>query len=291
MSSLYAIKDTPNKGKGMFATRDIKRGTCVVSEAPLVYVSSTNDDANKEAVSTLSKKDKKDFFSLHNIYAGEELPREHGVIAANSYPLGRDTSRGAVYRVISRINHSCAPNVSHSWNPVDQKEYVHAIKNIPADCEIMTSYIPLLMVRKERQRMLLHRFRFDCLCELCSSENNKEYDTVVIRVNECTRLTLKYASEDPRKALGFIREGLNLLDRIGGRCKTAFYYDAFQICAMFSNYDLAKEWAERHLDEYRAEIGHTGSEYGKYLSYARDPRSFLQAGYCGFVDLRGACPQ
>ncbi|KAF9343820.1 hypothetical protein BGX26_005171, partial [Mortierella sp. AD094] len=140
--SVYIIKDAPGKGRGMFATQDIKRGTCVISEAPLVFVSpNIPKPKTLMAVDAMSKKNTKYLHALHNIFSEEELPKDIGIIRTNALPLGEGAMEGAVYRAISRINHSCAPNVRHTWNLDTQKEYIHAIEDIAAGAEILTCYI------------------------------------------------------------------------------------------------------------------------------------------------------
>ncbi|KAF9955403.1 hypothetical protein BGZ65_003411 [Modicella reniformis] len=285
--SLYIVKDIPTLGKGMFATQDIKRGTCIISESPLVYVSKNDSFETVQAIQALSNKNKKGFFALHNSFP--ELPLGFGIVKTNGLPLGQDPARGAVYRVISRINHSCTPNVTHAWNSKTKKEYIHAIEDIPAGAEIMTSYISLLMKRADRQASLKHSFRFKCHCSLCIATTaiSKDYDIAVPRINECKDLIIQYAIKNPRKALGHVREGLALLDKFSNRGKMNFYFDAFQICAIFSNYDLAKKWAELYLEEYRVEEGVTGSQYEQFVEFSQNPKSFEQAG-AAFIDLSSA---
>ncbi|CAO3568608.1 unnamed protein product [Mortierella alpina] len=286
-SSDYIVRETIDKGKGMFATRDIKRGTCVISESPLVFVG-PNMLKNFQAVNALSKKNKKYFFALHNVYAEKELPKELGIIKTNALPLGKDSVDGAVYRVISRINHSCAPNVMHSWNSSTQKEYVYATEDIEAGCEILTCYFSPLMTRADRLRRLQQSFRFECRCRLCVASSSKEYDEIVTRINKYSDLIVSYASSSPRKSIAYVREAIALLDKIGAPSKTTFYYDGYQISAMYSNYKLAKEWADLLLDSYRVEEGETGHLYGQYLKYSLDPKSHERAGCGGYIALTGA---
>jgi hypothetical protein len=60
--SSYTVKDSPNRGRGMFATRDIKRGECIIDESPLLYVRNNSSmTGNTAAVEALSKKNKKYF--------------------------------------------------------------------------------------------------------------------------------------------------------------------------------------------------------------------------------------
>ncbi|KAF9361826.1 hypothetical protein BGX34_006873 [Mortierella sp. NVP85] len=287
--SLYIIKDAPGKGRGMFATQDIKRGTCVIAESPLVYVSQLNSLAeNLAAVEALSKKNKKYFYALRNAHEDMGLPQEFGIIQTNCLPRGPDALDSAVYRIISRINHSCVPNVTHTWNPRTKKETIYAIKDIPEGAEILTSYLLPFMTRAERQERLFRSFRFTCQCEVCDVESSEEYDADVKRIKLCTDLIVSCASSNPKKSIGYVREVLALMDKIG-ECggKTPYYYDGYQICAQYSDYIEAKKWADLLLESSLMEEGEEGEKYAQYLKYSQNPRSHERAGCGGYVSFRG----
>jgi len=93
-----------------------------------------------------------------------------GIIATNALPLGDDLTEGAVYRMISRINHTCAPIAAHSWNSTTRKEHLHTIEDIPARSLILTSYISMLWKRSDRQKTLNQNFRFACQCSANHSD-------------------------------------------------------------------------------------------------------------------------
>ncbi|KAK3823217.1 MAG: hypothetical protein J3Q66DRAFT_310048 [Benniella sp.] len=287
--SSYIVKDTPSKGRGMFATRNIKRGECIIAESPLLYVRHNSSmTGNTAAVEALSKKNKKYFYALHNAFA-DELSQDAGIIRTNALPLGPESLDGAVYRVISRINHSCAPNANQNWNARTNKEYIYAIKDIPEDSEILITYTSLMMTRAGRQKDLQEKFRFTCRCEVCDVESSEEYDAAVRRIDKCSDLIQSCMnSRDPRKSIGYVREILALLDKIGGRGKTPYYDEAFQICAQYSNYTQAKEWADLFLESHRMEEGEDDEVYEEYLAYSQNPRSFERAGIAGYVNLDGA---
>jgi len=285
---IYIIKDAPNRGRGMFAARDIKRGECIIAESPLLYARNNSSmTGNTAAVEALSKKNKKYFYALHNARADEGIPQDFGIIKTNALPLGPGATDGAVYRIISRINHSCAPNVTYSWNSRTKKEYVYAIKDIPEGNEILTSYLLPFMTRAERQEGL-QTFRFTCRCEICDVDSSEEHDAILKRISQCSDLIKSYVVTNPRKSIGHVREALALIDKIGGNGKTSYYHDAYQICAIYSNFDLAQEWADLQLESCRIEEGEEGVTYARFLAYSRNPKSHPQAGYCRFVDLTGA---
>src|SRR4051794_35116623 len=133
---MYIITDIEGKGKGMLATREIQRGECIVTESPLlVYEEGDSPAALLRIVSAIKKKDQKSFYGLHR-QASSSRSVEANIAQTNSLPLGRDATTRGVFRVISRINHSCAYNATHTWNSVTGKEVVVACKTIPEGSEV-----------------------------------------------------------------------------------------------------------------------------------------------------------
>ncbi|KAF9935247.1 hypothetical protein BGZ67_003465 [Mortierella alpina] len=270
----YVLKDAPGKGMGMFATRDIKRGECILSEKPLVFAT-RNFVRTQLAIDAMTEPDKTSFFALHNVHS--DVPTAFGIVRTNGLPLGAKAVDCAVYKVMSRINHACAPNVHHTWNSKKKKEDLHAIQDIASGDEILTSYLEPFLVREERLEFLRKNFKFECQCSLCAAPS-PEYDLTVKRIKICSDLIMTCASSHPRKSIQFVREVLALLDSIGGEGKTPFYYDGYQICAMYGDYTFAQEWANLLLESYLMDAGEDGDEYERYLRYSKNPRSHERAG-------------
>ena len=84
---------------------------------------------------------------------------------------------GAVYRTLSRFNHSCAPNCT--WSFVHESESkpgggavsvnVRAIKPVKEGDELTISYVDPTVGRAERREQLWAKYRFECACPLCAS--------------------------------------------------------------------------------------------------------------------------
>ena len=83
---------------------------------------------------------------------------------------------GAVYRTLSRFNHSCAPNCT--WSFVHESESkpgggavsvnVRAIKPVKEGDELTISYVDPTVGRAERREQLWAKYRFECACPLCA---------------------------------------------------------------------------------------------------------------------------
>ena len=87
---------------------------------------------------------------------------------------------GAVYRTLSRFNHSCVPNCSWSFVPQGTpgsvgaaSVAVRAIKSVKEGDELTISYADPTVRRDERRETLWDKYRFDCACALCASPRNE----------------------------------------------------------------------------------------------------------------------
>lgn len=78
----------------------------------------------------------------------------------------------AIFPKVSLLNHSCDPNVFHSFKENSSVIEVKASRNIPKDSEIFNCYGPhyLKMSLYERKQALLEQYRFNCLCIPCSPQ-------------------------------------------------------------------------------------------------------------------------
>ena len=80
-----------------------------------------------------------------------------------------------VFELYSRINHSCTPNVHNSYNGSIEREVVHAVRPIVAGEEILTSYIPNVRTKPQRQAQL-EKYGFRCNCTTCAGGNASEHE-------------------------------------------------------------------------------------------------------------------
>ncbi|KAF9971884.1 hypothetical protein BGZ65_010145, partial [Modicella reniformis] len=162
------------------------------------------------------------------------------------------------------------------WNVKLKKETIFATEDIPAGSEIVIDYLCRLMTREERLKTLTEDFRFTCQCKNCTTESSEEYDAAVNRINECSDLIESCATSNPRRSIGYVREALRLIEKTDGRCKR------------YSNYMLAKKWADLLLEEHRRDEGEVNEMYELYLGYSQNPKSYEKAGWDGYVNLTGA---
>jgi len=201
--TMFAIRTSPGKGLGIFALRQIPRGTCIFSEQPLVALpagAKGHEDVHKE-FEKLSALQLQHFGSLacnmgvihpgvehvvrsrlaHEGKRGAELDEATGeelklraIFQTNSVMMGSSGEYGiGVFPTYSRLNHSCIPNVHCSFNPKLGQETIFAVRSIEKGEEILTSYIHLLRTRGQRAAEL-KQWGINCDCKACKDLQGSE---------------------------------------------------------------------------------------------------------------------
>ena len=208
-TSHLGLEITPLEGKGIgiLASRGFQRGERVLAESPLVAwssaagSSSAHDWTDLDAlVGALAASDQSDFFGLCDKHSGCGRGKTaHGIWNSNSFPTedvmggGQAVStdgivRSAVFRICSRLNHSCRPNCFAAWSATRGQLTVHALCDISPGEEVTIAYVggAEAGVRAMRQRLLSTKYGFDCACEACalSGDALKESERRQARIHE-----------------------------------------------------------------------------------------------------------
>lgn len=91
---------------------------------------------------------------------------------AHAYSSSGRQSRGALFRLASKCNHSCAPNVMYS--SLDGLMQFTALSNIEIGDVIYASYLTDLLVTPyaDRQKKLMDTKDFQCRCRRCLSTDD-----------------------------------------------------------------------------------------------------------------------
>ncbi|KAJ7472709.1 hypothetical protein FB451DRAFT_973646, partial [Mycena latifolia] len=84
---------------------------------------------------------------------------------------------GVICRHISRINHSCQPNVLEHWNSKSWTLSIRALSRITKGEELLNSYVPSLVSRAERTKQLARFHDFKCSCPSCSLPSDKSLES------------------------------------------------------------------------------------------------------------------
>lgn len=181
--ALAEAREVHGKGLGMLATAPLAKGQLVLEEAPALTfpwvqdfedfwhsggdVPSVLEAQLREWVEGLSEDAQREFWSLHDHYASASAC---GVALTNALPVGEDSEGAALCLAASRFNHSCVPNVNHTWHE-DRGVYTfRAMRDIEAGEELTICYATDILygTAEERRDETKERFLFRCKCTACS---------------------------------------------------------------------------------------------------------------------------
>ncbi|KAI0063123.1 SET domain-containing protein [Artomyces pyxidatus] len=183
-NSGFTMKDVPGAGKGLFATADCPRSTRLICERPIFISPEVIPIVPGEPTGphgfptrysdgilmTMGDDLRAQFFALHNCKSN--IPRDFkGTMDTNNLPVGvlpgYNARHGAVFSVMSRINHSCSPNASYRWDEDRFCGEIRAARPIAKGEELTITYTSVLDSRDERQGTLKAKYAFTCVCQAC----------------------------------------------------------------------------------------------------------------------------
>ncbi|KAF1841085.1 SET domain-containing protein [Cucurbitaria berberidis CBS 394.84] len=172
----------PGKGQGLVASRDIARGSRVLSEAPLLSVPSgaVKSCDIVDAYMKLDQFGRAAFLALcraPNADLGEISPKFSPEMKHVLFVYATNERGRRIFSQGSRINHSCVPNLEHAWNANIGQGTFQAIKDIRKEDELTISYIQGANWTKEKRQRTLKLWGFTCSCSLCQ-------DSIDARISE-----------------------------------------------------------------------------------------------------------
>ncbi|KAI0114520.1 hypothetical protein GGR51DRAFT_504756 [Nemania sp. FL0031] len=283
----YEALDIPGKGKGLVARCNIRSGTRIICEKPLLLLPSVPPEELQGKVASqlrpLSKEEQRQFFSLHNNFPGRHALA--GIVRTNALPCGSGASIGGVYLEICLINHSCLPNCHNSWNSETQRETIHAIRDILAGEELTISYGPDGSgdPTPSRREHLQTNFGFTCHCELCSLPQED------LQASDNRRRQIQLLDEQIGNSFAVMTEPLKSLQECQALLKALvdeygadntvliprLYYDAFQVAITHGDEARAKVFAERSYKTRVAFQGEDNPETKRARGFMQNPASHM----------------
>ncbi|KAH8197657.1 hypothetical protein TruAng_008161 [Truncatella angustata] len=206
--SMVQLSLTPATGYGIFATKDIPRGTLIAVEAPLVEIPAGTDEESPVAFCiSLQKLTEEDLVRLDNlscdpatldVVRNGDIRREihnwyqdniamknpelfselydivalacqrYSIFLTNNLSMGVNNGR-AVFDFFCRMNHSCRPSIYEHYDKASNRLSIRTLHDIKTGEEVYSTYIDVLMLRKRRIRKL-KAWGFICLCSACSDD-------------------------------------------------------------------------------------------------------------------------
>ena len=186
---MFQVVEIPEKGKGMKATRDIKKGEIILEEKPVLTWNNSKSFLQNLMGQILGMSEEKLAAVLELEDGGE--PREMQtfdddaeakqakrkimrIIELNAISIeceseNKNMNMSGLFLLASRINHSCSPNAVWGWMKHDKTKQwtqVRALRKVKKGEEITVSYKTLNGSKMERQKMM-ERYFSACLCSLC----------------------------------------------------------------------------------------------------------------------------
>lgn len=84
--------------------------------------------------------------------------------------MGHDSIHGqGLFPRHSRINHSCSPNVTTSYNPTIERLTIHTTRDIKAGDEVLGEYLNGVFRKKPWRQAALSYWGFVCQCKACTN--------------------------------------------------------------------------------------------------------------------------
>ncbi|KAE8449878.1 hypothetical protein EG329_007355 [Mollisiaceae sp. DMI_Dod_QoI] len=182
-SPLYEIKLTAEKGLGVFAIKDITKGTEILREAPL-FRGGCSWLSKEAAFAVLSDDKKKRYLALDSRCNCAELPCKTTEVMKiwynNSFetPTSLPTGGNYVYEIASRLNHACDPNTSRKFTE-DINIVFYAGESIRNGEEITTAYDGGCGTTSFRRKFLYEKYGFLCRCRVCIINKSLPFDAAV----------------------------------------------------------------------------------------------------------------
>jgi hypothetical protein len=243
---MYEVKHAAAKGLGVFATKNIPRGTRIFAERPIFSV--RNDGELYSAFKGLSEEDK-DHIGQLSVNSVKKLTALDSLSAAwrvfrggistrsgrasigdythllaafrnNNFDVGDNTR--AIFRNISRTNHSCVPNSQGNFNTAIGKFTIHAVKAIEPDEEITLSYLDEHgALRDARQARLYDHYGFMCQCPICDistprgKESERRRKAFKAKLAEFVEAASNRKERDIKAELQMLQMLINLFEKEG----------------------------------------------------------------------------
>jgi len=180
------VTEIPGKGRGLVASKDIKKGQTLFEETAAIAVHAPSFmvplKEMKEQISKMSVEQKSKFYQLKSkgslnalqfaAALRENCLPELDIFASNcSQTRDKAEDQLELFLSTSLLNHSCAPNVVRDGftnSALAHEVKVRAIKDISKGEEVTNCYTSGLMTRSQMKTKLKEDFSFDCKCAVCS---------------------------------------------------------------------------------------------------------------------------
>lgn len=259
-------------GLGVFALHAVQPGERLLAERPLLEWSKERDGDRTEeleaAVALLREKSRRAYWALCQNAEHGKTKHAYGIWLSNALPTEDEPATAAVFRVASRLNHSCRPNAHINWNSKLQRITVHALTPIASGEEVRIHYRGGGdgETRDERQAGLRDDFGFVCACKLCADLDDKARAASDARQTGIASLfTQIAASPTPRNLVQLVEKRLALMSKEGVLTSWDTLGAAATYLQCTGDPQAASRWAARAAASAAAALGRDSSEFAQYV--------------------------
>ncbi|KAI1430315.1 hypothetical protein F5Y12DRAFT_789775 [Xylaria sp. FL1777] len=270
------------KGRGLVATRMIRRGERIMAMSPALLV---HRDAFSElplediyylldmAVDNLPKARKESYLAQVGTMGGHKIT---DILFTNSFQVtlgDYDSFHYGNFPEVSILNHDCRPNLAFF---VDQNmtHYTHAVRDIEPGEELTISYIDALEVRSVRQERARNSLGFSCACSQCSL-SRKESDASDARLLAISRMESElsdFSSKASSPAMIEEYVGLYRTEGLEYHISGAYTLAALNY-NLFGKASLAEKYARLSVEAGLLESGPDAADVQQMMILADDPKS------------------
>ncbi|GLB43047.1 putative SET (Su(var)3-9, Enhancer-of-zeste, Trithorax) domain containing protein [Lyophyllum shimeji] len=306
-SCTFEIGDAGEKGRGMFAVKDMPAGALVLVEHPAVVVPYLIGldvplrDVYAELFGRLPPEAHRALMGLAN--SREDCDHREGIVRTNALGIQLDvpdvahpelTTHRAVFLNTSRCNHSCGPNARWEWDTASFALYLSAVRPIQQGEEITIAYTACTRPRGERHSTLHAQYGFTCACTYCALPCAAASDAARVALARfwsdlppfeawCVdgRTPDEWLVKRHLEALRLIKqEGLQVLD-------AERHVDAIAMCyGALADVEMFRAWTERvrEREARRVWVGVEGRERARrralvFAKWLSNPASFPAWGW------------
>lgn len=282
----FIVQDSPGKGQGVFAAREVDKGERILVDKPFFVVSkpyTPQKVLNEFERMPLARRQQ-----YMQLYCPDRLDDIHltdvmCIFEANCFNIGESA---AMFLTATRFNHSCLPNTYYSWSEKRGEIVFHAMIDTPEGEELTICYGRPFLTRLERQSQL-RIYNFSCCCSACQTETafsrasesrrldmralNEQIIMFQSRLNEALML---YGLQDPLTAIlrliAIIKE-----EGLHGELMTP-YRDAAECLKGRGNFQEAFEFAQVELEEEVVCLGNDSEVVQKTIEYIEELETMLR---------------
>lgn len=179
--SAVAVKESPQLGRHVVAVREMSPMQVLLVESPAVLVRQGPNAEQKvceliAADTALTSSLCDTVTPLHPAADPKELRQLYANSFCHSASVDDDVGEAtfvALYRSVSMLNHSCAPNAAlvttFGRNATSCESRVVTLRTVQPGEQVCIAYQVLLRPTVERRQVLRERYGFTCECVRCSA--------------------------------------------------------------------------------------------------------------------------